>query len=282
MANEWHGNPLAPLVRDCLGKWQLSDPRLIAVTPMGIVLRVQRADGSSAVLKCLSETGIREETAAPAVLRAYGGRGAVRLLAHGPAALLIEYCAGPQLGWADRGAIPVICDIVRQLHHPAVTAPDGLPDLAQRCRALGAGLAITREPRQRALLDKACRIGADLLASAPPPRLLHGDLHHQNIMQVQRDTGAAWVVIDPQGLIGDPAYEVANIFGNPLDIRAISLDPGRPARLADQFARALDLDRDRLLGWGFVHSCISACWSLEDGGDPGFRLKLAQNILACL
>lgn len=280
---DWHDSPLAPRIRGCMAAWDLGQPQLIATTRMGAVLRVRCGDGRAAVLKCLSATGLQNEARAAAVLDAFDGQGAARLLAANDVALLIEYCPGPQLdrapgGISDAVAIPVICAIVKRLHRSAVTPPPDLPDLAQRCAALGRGLRCARDSQARLLLGRAMEISADLLASAPPPRLLHGDLHHENILMARRDGADLWVAIDPQGIMGDPAYEVANIFGNPRDHPDIVLAPGRCARLADHFAAALRYDRSRLLAWAFVHSCISAAWSLEDGDDPAFRLRVADSI----
>ena len=43
--------------------------------------------------------------------------------------------------------------------------------------------------------------------------LLHGDLHHENIMHGPR----GWLAIDPKGVLGDPGFDAANMFYNPLD-----------------------------------------------------------------
>lgn len=42
--------------------------------------------------------------------------------------------------------------------------------------------------------------------------MLHVDLHHDNILQ----NGNEWLVIDPKGVVGEPAYEVAAFIHNPM------------------------------------------------------------------
>ena len=97
--------------------------------------------------------------------------------------------------------------------------------------------------------------------------LLHGDLHHYNILSAER---APWLAIDPHGLVGEPAFETGAFFGNPSGL----LDRPNPRRVltrrADIFAERLSLDRARIVAWGFAYQMLSAVWSAEHGGT-GWR-----------
>jgi aminoglycoside/hydroxyurea antibiotic resistance kinase len=43
--------------------------------------------------------------------------------------------------------------------------------------------------------------------------VLHGDLHHGNVL----DFGLrGWLAIDPKGLLGERGFDFANIFTNPI------------------------------------------------------------------
>jgi streptomycin 6-kinase len=101
-----------------------------------------------------------------------------------------------------------------------------------------------------------------LLASSEPPVLLHGDLHHFNILSAGR---RPWVAIDPKGLAGERAYEAGALLRNP-DTR-LSTDEGAQRRRIDIFRDELALDRDRMLGWGIAQAVLSAWWSYEDSGS---------------
>ena len=264
-----------------IARWNLTDPVPIARTAMALVLKVTRPDGSPAVLKCLSSLGRSEEGTAPWVLDALGPEGAVQVLGSDEAGHLLEHCAGPQLlhwpnGREDRAAVPVIADIVRRMHARVRKRPDGVPSLAERCLALDRAIPLADEAH-RSVLRQAREVAHDLLATERPS-LLHGDLHHENIMRAERAEGDTWLAIDPQGVWGDPAYEVANIFGNPRNHPAITLAPDRAKSLATKLAGLLSFDPDRLLGWAFVHSCVSAAWSIKDGLDPSYRIAVAETI----
>lgn len=85
----------------------------------------------------------------------------------------------------------------------------------------------------------------DLCQTASESRLLHGDLHHFNILK-----GDAWYLIDPKGLWGDPAYEPVAFLRNPVPHLLNEPDIVKFQReriLA--FAAGLSLDADRILAW---------------------------------
>ena len=265
--------------------WALSDALVLARTPMGLVQRVKCADGTFAVLKCLSETGRREEGTAPTVLRAFAGSGSVRVLRSDEGAHLMEYCIGPPLlrwndGHRDEVAIPILADVVSRLRMRGHERPPGVPSLADRCGAIDRALDVAGGT-DAALFRKARQIARGLLADEVPS-LLHGDFHHGNVLRGDRPDGSQWLAIDPQGIWGDPAYEVANLFGNPLTHPDITLSSDRPTRLAATLDRTLGLPPSRTLGWAYVHSCISAAWSIEDGLDPSYRLSVARHIATAM
>lgn len=257
--------------------WELHEPQLLAETVMGRVFRVRRVDGSLAALKVLSPLGQNYEAGAADVLRALGRDAAVTVYAASDSAVLMEFCGGPSLieapsGTSDATALPVFADLIRRA---GSAPPNGLETLAERCAALERGTTLAHDARERGLYARGAQVAANLLASCPAPVLLHGDLHHRNVLGSER----GWLMIDPQGLVGEDCYEVANVFGNPLGHPDMVLRQERPRRLAAFFARELGFDPARILAWAFVHSCISAVWSRKDGDDPAFRLDVAELIL---
>lgn len=90
------------------------------------------------------------------------------------------------------------------------------------------------------------------------PYLLHGDLHHYNILR----NGDSWTMIDPKGLIGDREYDVIQYLLNKLPEKNIK---ETIEKRVDIFVDELDLDKERLLLRGFSHAVLSTCWTIEDG-----------------
>jgi streptomycin 6-kinase len=106
---------------------------------------------------------------------------------------------------------------------------------------------------------------------------LHGDLHHSNVV----DGGErGWLVIDPRGLIGERAYETANLLGNPWPHGEIVHNTERMNRLAKLFAVRLRLDLNRVLAYAFAHAGLAASWDIDDGFDPAYRLKCIEVLMS--
>ena len=198
-----------------------------------------------------------------AALRAYAGRGAVQLIdadLESGALLLERLRPGTNLvDVADDAAISIALDVMRQLHAAPVSSE--LPSLAEWTSGIEAAQAAGFAP---ALIDRAVHLRAELLASAPMAVLLHGDLHHENILAAER---APYLAIDPKGVAGDAAYEPSVFLYNPMD-RA--LDARTIARRVDRFAEVFE--RARLLGWAFVQAVLSSWWMVEDHGREDARV----------
>lgn len=125
------------------------------------------------------------------------------------------------------------------------------------------------------LLTKAIQLKNTLLASPTKEILLHGDLHHDNILQDQ-DT---WLAIDPKGIIGEPEFEIAAFdfihsaeLTDNNQIKQLFL-----SRIATIATKA-NLDAERIKKWVFVRSMLGAAWVVEDNGDPSWFIKLAEII----
>jgi streptomycin 6-kinase len=145
-----------------------------------------------------------------------------------------------------------------------------------RCRALFGGGAGPFPPR---LFGEAESLYAELLASSAAPVLLHGDLHHGNVLAAAREP---WLAIDPKGLVGEPAYEVGALLRNPLPQLLRLPNPVRVTeRRIAQLSEELGFERERVRGWALAQAMLSAWWSIEDSGELGeFGFAAAEVIAA--
>lgn len=232
------------------------------------VAAVRCADGTPAVLKVGFELAV-EATA----LAAFDGRGAVRLLRADPArgALLLEQVSpGDRLRDLvpahDAEATAVLASLMRRLHVPAVP---GLPTVLSQVSALDGHRGAVPADLVR---EAAARMRA-LCATATRDAVLHGDLHHDNVLRGTRDP---WLAIDPHGLVGDPGYEIGSVLFNPHpDDRDPALTALVPARLR-LLSAALGEPVDRLAAWGFVKAVLSSVWTADSGGPPNRALDVAR------
>jgi streptomycin 6-kinase len=234
-----------------------------------------RHDGTPVVLKVgmLGDELISEIMS----LRYYAGHGMVQLLEADDerGVFLLERLApGTMLASLvptdDARATSIAAGVMRELWRGPGGTPPATPLLGsiedwaagmQRMRAFfGGGTG----PFPRALVEEAEALFSELLASQAAPVLLHGDLHHDNILAAQR---APWLAIDPKGILGEPAYEVGALLRNPLPQLLELPNPGQAmARRVAQLAEELELDRERVRGWGLAQAVLSAWWSVEDHG----------------
>lgn len=126
------------------------------------------------------------------------------------------------------------------------------------------------------LLQRARQLLIELESTASGLHLLHGDLHHGNVLQ----SGAGFKVIDPKGVLGDPAFEVYAQLRNPVGASAkFTLENWE--RRVDIVAAMTGLNKSRLLIGAFCGTMISCCWSAEEGGrPPEADLELARRLEA--
>jgi streptomycin 6-kinase len=268
-------------------RWSLDVGPAFPALSFNYVAPASRADGSPAVLKLgvpRAELGTEIDA-----LRHFGAGLCVRLLesdAEGGALLIERAEPGQQLAELvpddDDRATLIAADLMRRLWK-APPAAHRFPHVADWF----AGLARLRErynggtgPLPAALVGRAEGLCADLLASADAPRLLHGDLHHFNILSAQR---LPWLVIDPKGILGDPAFEPAALLLNPMPAL---LDVPQPERVMrrrlDILAAELGIDRQRILGWASAFAILSAWWCLEDGtSDWEYPIACASLLVNC-
>lgn len=264
------------LIEPYLGGWKLSDPELIAETPTSWVYKVRRRKSEYAALKLLRADAGDDERFGGDMLDWYAGQGAARVYALSHNAVLLEWLDGEPLSALvlddqDDKATDIICQIIAQLHAPREYPPAReLIPLHTRFEALFKTDKSRWPFAARDLLIRAQIIARKMLESITEEVPLHGDIHHDNIFFSTR----SWVAIDPKGLIGDPAYEVANSFLNPIDASVLAADPKRIARMTEQFTERLRLDRLRVLGFAAAHAALSASWTLESNGSIKHQLAI--------
>ncbi len=182
----------------------------------------------------------------------------------------------------DEQATSIAGSVMRQLWRPAPpehqfkSVADWFVGLDELRQEFGGGTG----PFDARLVAEAEAAASELLASTTEPMLLHGDLHHYNILAAERQP---WLAIDPKGIVGDPAYELGAFLYNALpdelgadDLRRIL------ARRVDQLAEELALDRRRILGWGVAQAVLSGWWSYEDHGHGWEPVMRVAEVLSAI
>jgi streptomycin 6-kinase len=104
----------------------------------------------------------------------------------------------------------------------------------------------------------------DLCASQKERFLLHGDLHHMNIL---KDDTRGWLAIDPKGVVGELAYETASALHNPIPHFEMIADLKVMERRVRVLADRLRLGEERILRWSFAKDILGHLWTIEDNHD---------------
>jgi len=212
---------------------------------------------------------IPEATCEIQALRCYDGRGAVRLIDYNETdrhLLLERLVPGTPLAECedDEAATRIAAGVMRTLWRP-LSEGHGFPTAAswaeglQKLRAQFGGAT---GPFPAKLVSMAECLFQELIASSEAPVILHGDLHHFNILSAEREP---WLAIDPKGVVGEPAYDVGALLRNPHPDRFT--DPKVQRRRIDILCEELRLDRRRVIGWGIAQAVLAAWWSFEDSGE---------------
>ncbi len=229
-----------------------------------------RADGSEAVLKLGFPN--RELLSEVHALQICDGQGMVRLLEadfERKIFLLERVRPGVELITIedDDAVIRVAAQVMKQYWRP-VTGDRPLLTVENWT----AGLTNLRPhfndttgPFPEYLVDAAENIFAEFIPTQGEKVLLHGDLHHWNILSATRQP---WLAIDPKGVIGEREYDTGAILRNPWGKR-FNLEKLKriQSRRVDIFCEMLGFERKRILGWGMAQAVLSAWWSVEDGGS---------------
>lgn len=273
-----NGKLLAACVR-----WGLEAVEPIADTPTSRVFKAERGSGRVA-LKILKPYGADEINGAH-LLAWYGGLGSAEILGIEDQTILMEWLDGSTLGdfvradnRRDLEATEVLCDVVANLHRRRAAPLPTLWPLEDWMRPLlDSDLAFLPAEARLPWQHVQTLLGA-LLSSTRERSPLHGDLHHDNVLH-----GAnGWQVIDPKGLIGDPVFDVANIFRNPHGADRLALDPARIEGLADRFADRFAWPRRRILEWAAALTAISAIWNSARPDGAAWERRMLPLLLAAI
>ncbi|WP_129840815.1 aminoglycoside phosphotransferase family protein [Streptomyces sp. RFCAC02] len=272
---------LPGLVDDLLERWGCVPDGPAVHGEVGIVVPVHRPGLGPAVLKVsFPHPGNAHEPDAYAV---WDGGGAVRLHERDDErfAMLLERATPTTLASLEdpEEALTVAGDLARRL---AVPAPPGLPRLRDLTDAWAAGLTADAEslshPLPRHVVDAALAAYRDL-GPGGPDTLVHGDLHERNVLRADREP---WLVIDPKGYAGDPAYDAwTAVMGRAAALLGAADPRAALLRRIAVYCDAAGADRDRARRWAQARAVSSALWGRRHG-DPAWVVEALDRASAAL
>ena len=265
------GKGLSERIVFCARAWGVAIERTVA-TQTSVLVYGKRA-AVPVVLKVVKHEA--DEWHCGEIAARFGGRGVVQVYEHMAGAALFEKLdpgeplAKLTLEGRDDEATDVIALLLGRMS-PG-DPPDGCATVEQWGEAFSRYAATGDERVPRALLEPARRIYSDLCATQRNPALLHGDLHHYNVLS---DRARGWCAIDPKGVVGELEYELGAALRNPLDRPDLFAQLEVVERRLDHFGLVLGIDTSRARGWCFAQAVLSAIWHTEDGSGAELEAAL--------
>lgn len=274
---------LPDILAHCCDHWKLTLLSPVTGLSSNYVVYATRTYGDKVVLK----VGVpqRELVTEITALQLYRSRKIIRCLDADlslGAMLLERVLPGRMLTSLPDNAQQtyVVAGIIKELPIPC-TSESNLPTFAEWLerafirlrRSYGAGCG----PLGSTMVTQAERAFSAIQACKEPMKLLHGDLHHENILY---DEHLGWVAIDPKGVIGDSVLEVGRFIHNklPCNISYSELEKYITDRV-DILSSELTIPHEKIYCSAFIDIILSLSWSLEDcspGAEWEHRLNVAQ------
>ena len=280
------------LVRACVNRWQLA---LQGTADSGLLINrvyfgevVSGADQGQAIVLKLGYPHPEQLTEISA-LRYYAGHLAPRLIdaEMETRALLMQRVKPGTTYRAQPGELPTLFDTLPRL----MDSGDDFPTYGDWLRDAFATLGQKFGEQHALYADtvRATRDYRDICARYPGRWLLHGDLHHENIL---KDDIHGFVAIDPKGVVGPKVMECGRFLHNFLEddvvgasvVADVALDVlcGIVKARCEAFRRMLGVDLLDLLNVAYVDCVLSVCWSINASvaveGDLK-RLDAVRNLL---
>ncbi|MFJ5725763.1 aminoglycoside phosphotransferase family protein [Streptomyces sp. NPDC093149] len=238
-----------------------------------LVLLVTCSDGTPAALK------IAPSTAAPeleqAALAHWNGWGAVRLVATGPGALLLERLH-PEVSLRSLPEAKALLEAAGTVRRLWVEPPAGhgfetvTERTARRTEPMRAFAAA--DPDLEPLVSAALAARAELVADSSELLLLHGNFRQSKVLAGER---APWLTVGPEPLVGERAYDLARLVRD--RVEDLIASPGGAVtarRRIKKLADSLDVDRERLHGWTLFRAVESGTRALAVGRRQEGELTL--------
>lgn len=261
-------NELPQIIDELSGKWRLKINQPFANLSYNYVAPCQNFDGKEAVLKIALPIDIAETAGEVKYLEVQKGKGSVKVLnVDKPrrAMLLEKLNPGKHLKEIYSGneyeTVEVTINLMKQLRQKTPADSDFIL-LEQWFKNFFSRAVNTDFPAE--FFTKAKEVYGELSRSSEK-FLLHGDLHHENILSAEREP---FLVIDPKGLIGETGYEIAVFLNNHRWWLASETDcEEKLDHAVCRFSEAFDISQTHLKQWAFAQMVLSAWWTFEDGGE---------------
>ncbi len=257
--------------------WNLSEPSLIAKTNTSHVYKVAYQN-ISAVLKVYTELGRIHEAIGPQFLKECNGNGVIDVYEFNDEACFLYYVDGNEVlslveQEKDEEATLIIAQTLSKIHKTPIPKNHPYKTFDTHMRRLFEYAPMDHAPN---IVKRAAAFASSKIRKQIEISMLHGDMHHKNVMY---DTQKGWLALDPQCVVGDRAYDCANTLHNPHQRPDLTEDKDRLLKQAEILGTELNITPQRIIDYAYIHGALSSCWTKEDNGHYGEDALRTSKIL---
>jgi len=270
---------LPDLVAELESRWSVKVEKSLGGGTAAYVARARTANGASVIMKlCVPDPDFGDEIG---TLDRADGRGYVRLLAHDADrhAMLLEEL-GPSMsrsGMSPDAQIATLCELLTQAWE-VPRADSGKFAIAQD-KATALARFVSRvwseldAPCSELVRDRALLYAERRAAAFNPERCVvaHGDAAAMNALRVlapRRGAETGFVFVDPDGFIGDPAYDLGVVLRDWCSQLLGSSDPlGFAWSLCRLLAAGSGVDEQAIWEWGYLERVSTGMYARSLGAN---------------
>ncbi|MBJ6362768.1 aminoglycoside phosphotransferase family protein [Paenibacillus sp. GCM10012307] len=260
-------------------RWRLTSFQLVPSYSANLVFTCHAAKYGDAVLK-IGGVSSGETLAEFHALSEYKGRRFCSVfeadMEHG---ILLEERVVPGIALRHENSLErrleVFCSLYRDLH-VAPADSERYPTYAGWVTNITNYMSTRTDcSNLYAYMKKAQKLCLSLSAMYPQQLLLHGDLHHDNILL---GADGAYTIIDPKGVLGDPIFDVPRFILNEFE-EGITLKLEEKIntiiRILEQSLRIPNAVLRQCL---YIETAMAACWTVESGATYDRYAQLAEEV----
>ena len=273
---------LPSILARCCAKWGLTLGRPTEEIKVNYIAYVEMGNGEEAVLKVGVPHG--DFSAEMEALAIYEGRGINRLIDCDKAlnAMLLERLRpGKMLDFVGnaREQSEIAARILQELHVTPPPSHHTLPHFMDWMRKAFADARSCEDPeRARGYIEQIPRVESmmGILMEADEPQiLLHGDLHHWNILS---DADRGWLAIDPKGVIGASCLDVGRFINNAMGFGETAVEKREILiEAVTVFSDVLGENKERMFAGAFCDKIMGSSWGLQQ--EPDEHEASSQEVL---
>ncbi len=260
-------------------RWELSASRLIPSYSANLVWTCESERYGRCVLK-IGNPASKEMAAEYNALREYDGKGMCSVFAADLAnSVLLQERVQPGTPLRDEPSLEarlsVFSSIQQGLHIPPANA-SLYPTYADWVARITAYMSKREDCAALYIyMNKANDICRSLASTYTRVMLLHGDLHHDNMLRRQ---DGSYAIIDPKGVIGDPIFDIPRFILNEFEEELNEQLYRKINRVIDTLGQSLDIPQTVIRQCLFIETAMGNCWMVEDGATPEACRQLLANV----